>query len=95
MLGRAIATVAFVWLMSPHEPDLGFGCGVVATLNCPGLPGDRNAGLSGNIVERVWESSQFLHEALLSRLDAVRDDFQQNLGRPAGAILRLRTSHSA
>jgi hypothetical protein len=84
MLGRAIATVAFVWLMAPHEPDLGFGCGGVniAPPGCLGRARDQGAELPGKLIERVWQASQFMHEALLLRLDAVRDDFHRHLEIP-------------
>ena len=84
MLGRAIATLAFVWLMAPHEPDLGVGCGEIGSpaSDCSGVLGQRGAGLAGQIVGRAWESSQFLHEALLLRLDVVRDDIRRHLEQP-------------
>jgi len=72
MFGRAIVAFTFVWLMAPHEPDVGLSNAAAV-----------RARQSSSTLEAVREGLNYLHDAALARVEQVRVDFRTNLSRPA------------
>lgn len=67
VIPRAAIVAAFVWLVSPHQPDLGFG-----------RPATIETLISGSADTPQSVDLQFSHDDLMSNVERVRADLRAN-----------------
>ena len=87
---RAIVSIAFVWLMAPHEPDLGLDSTRTLSQVSASAPAKLCATTLNDSCDRiVWQAvsatARTLEEirgGFLNHVERVRADFDANLKRP-------------
>lgn len=89
MLVRAIVSIVLVWLLAPHEPNLGLDSPrtllQASTAGPAQLCGTQNAvcdRIAWQAVVATVRTLDGIHAGLMNRVDRVRADFDANLKRP-------------
>ena len=82
---RAAGAIAFVWLMAPHQPDLGFGRPqTIETLivqNSDVCAAKTCAAGTADVFQHSLKDLGLSHDSLVTNLDRVRADLAANRRR--------------